>query len=180
MYCENRKLTDKKPPSNIPKSFSYSEEIFKDGTISYIRNLYYDETLQLVRYETRDRFQSVLDNDTEPIRVRRDPIIIVNDYNIGVSYRTNKDTGRCRIESISTSSIDLDANYTQSLLDSADGNFAIRLRSAKSLLQLDSDYIFTGRRMINGIFSIVFISKVNVGKTEFVNEYAFPSVYIHN
>jgi hypothetical protein len=132
--------------------------------------------LQLVRYETRDRFPSILRNDTDSIRFRPDPIIMINDYNIGVSYRINRDTNRCYIDGISSSSIDLDTNYTQTLLDSADGNFAIRLKSAKSLLQLDSDYLFTGSRRVNGIDANIFISKSQVGKTTFVNEYAFPFV----
>lgn len=34
LFCENRKLTDKQPPSNIPNSISFSEEIFKDNTIT--------------------------------------------------------------------------------------------------------------------------------------------------
>ena len=167
MFCENRKLTDKKPPSNIPTSFSFSEEIFKDNTITYIRNLFYNEQYKLVRYDTREGLEDVFNSV---------PLTIINDYNIGVSYRINKNTDLCTISSIETSAIELDANYTQSLLDSADGNFAIRLRSAKSLLQLDSDYIFTGRRYINGIDSNVFITKVTVGKTKLVNEYAFPVV----
>jgi hypothetical protein len=125
--------------------------------------------LQLVRYETREDLEAVFDSK---------PIIIINDYNIGVSYTINKNTNLCTIDGISTNSIDLDKNYTQSLLDSADGNFAIRLRSAKSLLQLDSDYIFTGNRMVNGIDANVFISKVNIGQTAFVNEYAFPTVLL--
>ena len=179
LYCENRKLTEKKPPSNIPAVFSYSEEIFKDSAISYIRNLFYDETLKLVRYETRERFQSIFNtNETEPDRFGDDPIIYINDYSIGVSYRINRNTDTCRIDSISTSSIDFDQQYTQSLLNSADGNYIIRLRSAKSLLQLDSDYLFTGKRTINGIDSNVFISKAFVGKIPFVNEYAFPVVSI--
>ena len=82
----------------------------------------------------------------------------------------------CQIQSISTSSIDFDQQYTQSLLNTADGNYVIRLRSAKSLLLLDSDYLQTGSRQINGIESNVFISKSIVGKTVFINEYAFPVV----
>ena len=166
-----------KPPSDIPQIFSYSEEIFKEQSISYIRNLFYDETLKLVRYETRDRFTSIFNqNQTESVSFGDDPIVYVNDYSIGVSYRFNKNTDACRIDSISTSSIDFDQQYTESLLNSADGNYIIRLRSAKSLLQLDSDYIFTGSRMINGISSNVFIAKSFVGKIPFINEYAFPVV----
>ena len=176
IYCQDRKLTDKKPPSKIPNSFSYSEELFVGGTVSYIRNLFYDEARQLVRYETRDRFQSIFDNETEPIRFSREPIIIINDFNIGVSYSMNRNTGFCRIGQIRSSSIDLDQEYTESLLNSADGNYAIRLRSAKSLLNLDSDYLFTGTRRVNGISSDIFISKKIVANKDFINEYAFPSV----
>jgi len=162
----------------VPTTLSYSEELFKDGTVSYVRNLFYDETRQLVRYETRDRFQSLFDNETEPIGFRDDPIITINDFNIGVSYRINKNTDTCRIGQIRSSSIDLDQEYTQSLLNSAEGNYAIRLRSVKSLLHLDSEYIYTGNAKINGIGSDIFISKVQVGKTNIITDYAFPSVSV--
>ena len=75
--------------------------------MSYVRNLFFDETRQLVRYETRDRFQSVFANETEPIRFTPSPIITINDFNIGASYRINKNTDLCEVGQIRSSSIDL-------------------------------------------------------------------------
>ena len=132
--------------------------------------------MQLIRYETRDNFGP--DNDTT-ITYNKDPIITVNDYNIGVTYKLNANTASCIYEPISAASIDFDKNFTQNLIDSGNG-YAIRMRSAKSLLQLDADYIFTGQRTVNGIFSDVFITKAKIGKMDFVTEYAFPAVFKNN
>ena len=124
----------------------------------------------MIRYETRDEFAT---NDTDNT-FDKDPIITVNDYNIGVSYKINKNTDSCTVQSISAGTFDADQNFTQSLIDA--GDYAIRLRSPESLLQLDADYIFTGQRRVNGINSNVFIAKKSVGKINIVNEYAFPAV----
>ena len=128
----------------------------------------------MIRYETRDEFDATNETDNT---FDKDPVITVNDYNIGVSYKINKNTAKCTVQSISAGTFDADQNFTQSLIDA--GDYAIRLRSPQSLLQLDTDYIYTGQRRINGIDANVFISKKSVGKINFVNEYAFPSVNLN-
>lgn len=126
----------------------------------------------MVRYETRNR----LNNESELV-FTKDPIIYVNDYTIGVSYHTNVNSGRCRIESLDAFAFGVDTNFTQTLLDTGNG-FAIRIKSASSLLELDSDYIYTGQREIDGIRSDVYVSKVSLAKNiSIINEYAFTSVF---
>ncbi|CAF0710186.1 unnamed protein product [Brachionus calyciflorus] len=168
VFCEKRKLTSIKPPKVSGGHLKFSEEIISKGVISHITDLVYDVDLQLVRYETRDRFG----NDSE-ISYDKYPHVYVNDYTLGVSYITNKHTGKCRIETIDPFAFASDANFTQEMLNS-DNGYAIRIKSPSSLLELDLDYIFTGQREIDGIMSDIFIAKSQLSKgITTINEYAF-------
>lgn len=100
----------------------------------------------------------------------------MNDYTIGVSYIKNKHTGRCRIESIDQFAFATDSNFTQAQLDSGNG-YALRSKSASSLLELDLDYFYNGQREIDGIKSDIFVAKIDVSKNiSVVNEYFFTPV----
>ncbi|RNA21589.1 antigen B membrane, partial [Brachionus plicatilis] len=131
-------------------------------------NIEFDSNLQIVRYETRDRF-----NNNSDINFDKYPHVFVNDYTIGVSYIKNKHTGRCRIESIDQFAFATDSNFTQAQLDSGNG-YALRSKSASSLLELDLDYFYNGQREIDGIKSDIFVAKIDVSKNiSVVNEYFF-------
>ncbi len=62
----------------------------------------------------------------------------------------------------------------------SNGSFVIRLKSPESFLLLNSDYIYTGRRISNNIPSESYISdrtSLNNNKT-FISEYSFSSEFI--
>lgn len=132
----------------------------------------YNEDLKLVRYETRN----IYTNDSSEVSFSKDPFIYINDYTVGVVYKTNANTGKCSIEAIENFAFATDKNFTQAQLDSGNG-YSIRIKSPSGLLELDSDYIYTGQRVIDGIQSDIYISKRNVAKGIVVyNEYAFTTV----
>lgn len=64
------------------------------------------------------------------------------------------------------------------MLNSGNG-YALRSKSANSLLELDHDYFFTGQREIDGIMSDIFVAKSNISQgIEIINEYVFTSVIL--
>lgn len=174
VYCAGRKET-KKPPK-VSARYAYSEELIQvdevqeGGTVSYLKKIYYDSELKLVRYEVRNK---VADETTFNVK---DPLIIIHDYNIGIAYGINKIYGNCSVQALSNSSFDSDSNYTSSMVEQGLG-FAVQLKNPESFLHLDSVYIYTGQRMKNGIPVDVFISnrtdKYGPVSLQSIHEYEF-------
>lgn len=162
--CLKRKIT--LPTPNITKQFRFSEEITSNGHTSYINDLSYNEFFKVVRYERRNRYKEA---DTF---YSRDPLITVHDYNIGVSFTINKNLGNCSITAIPVLSFDSDKNFTDSMFN-VDGSYVIRLKSPKSFLLLDSDYVYTGERKVNNVPSDIFVSDRSSSNKTFITEYAF-------
>jgi hypothetical protein len=67
-----------------------------------------------------------------------------------------------------------DANYTNALVES-ENSFIVRLKSGKSLLLLDSDYVFTGGRFLDDIHVETFISERKSINGTYLAEYAFTA-----
>lgn len=64
------------------------------------------------------------------------------------------------------------------MLSSGNG-YALRSKSANSLLELDLDYFYTGQREIDGIMSDIFVAKTDISQQiEVVNEYFFTPVIL--
>jgi hypothetical protein len=135
-----------------------------------VKNLAYNQPLQLIRYESRNLISA------PETFYSLDQLLFIHDYNIAISFAINKNLGNCSFSPILFDALDSDRNYTENLFNST-GSYVIRLKSAKSFLLLDSDYIYTGERKINNIPSDVFISKRNLTDQETILvEYAFSSV----
>jgi hypothetical protein len=92
-----------------------------------------------------------------------------------VQYRINKVLGSCSIRGIRSDDFGEDSEFTQSLDESGLG-LAIRMKSPKSFLDLDSDYIHTARRKMNGIPSDIYFSNRTYFNYNFFYEYAFSQV----
>lgn len=104
-----------------------------------------------------------------------DPLETINDYNIGVSFNYNKKLRNCSIIAIPAESLDEDTDYTSQLFNST-SSYIIKLRSPEALLGLDSDYIYTGSRVINDIPGDNFVSdRSNISGFPFTTEYVFTS-----
>lgn len=76
-------------------------------------------------------------------------------------------------------SYDEDESYTEDLFNS-NGSFVIRLKSPESFLLLNSEYVYTGRRISNNVPSESYISdrtSLNNNRT-FISEYSFSSEFI--
>ncbi len=129
----------------------------------------YDESFQLTRYHSRKVF-----NGTE-YTFSPEPLTYINDYNIGISYVINDNTGNCQIRSISPYTYDSDQSYTQQMIDNGNG-FAIRLKSPQGILHLDANFVYTGQRTLNEIPSNVFVAAQTNAKIQITNEYAFSAV----
>jgi hypothetical protein len=106
-----------------------------------------------------------------------DPLLIVNDYKVGVSYGINRNLGNCSIGSLQTAALEADQAFTQQMIDNNNG-YAIRMKSAKSLLGLDANYTYTGHRFVNQIPADAFVASYVNAKIAFVNEFTFSSVCI--
>jgi len=165
---------DRKPTLKTPKPsshFRFSHEDVTNGAVSYVRDLIYDSDRKLVRLEMRPPRGQLM----EQYFYVTDPLIVTNDYNLGVSFNYNKNLKNCSIISIPDTSFDEDYNYTLSLFNSSN-SFEVRLKSAESILGLDSEYIFNGQRMINDLPVDTFVSdRSGLTGTPTTAEYAFVS-----
>ncbi|CAF0773656.1 unnamed protein product [Brachionus calyciflorus] len=166
VVCANRKTTRQLP--QIPKQYRFSEEITNQAMTKYITNLNYNDLFKAVRYQRRNPRQE------EETFYSTDPLTIIHDYNIGVSFALNKYHRNCSISAISVLNFDSDKNFTNSLYDS-DGSYVIRLKSPESFLLLDSDYVYTGKRFVNNVPSDVYISDRSTRNKSIISEFAFSS-----
>ena len=94
-----------------------------------------------------------------------------------VSFTYNRRYENCSITPIPFVSYDEDESYTEDLFNS-NGSFVIRLKSPESFLLLDSEYIYTGRRLSNNVPSESFISdrtSLSSNNRTFISEYSFSS-----
>ena len=138
----------------------------------FYKNLAYDADLNMIRYETRSSIKEI--NTFYSL----DELLLVNDYNAGISFGLNRARGNCSIASISTSAFEDDADFTKAQLDSGNG-FSVRIKSPSSLLALNLNYTYTGVRQMNSIPADIFIAKDNsVKQLKVYNEYAFAFVSI--
>lgn len=96
------------------------------------------------------------------------------DFSIGVQYALNQVIGNCSIRGVRGSDFGEDFDFTNTYNQSGLG-FAIRLKSPESFLDLDSDYIYTGRRFVNGIYSDKYISNRSQFGVNLFYEYAFST-----
>lgn len=145
-----------------------------NGITTYLKDLVYNQAYQAIRYERRNyRIES-------ETFYSLDPLVTIHDYNIGVSFTINKYHRNCSITSIPVLSFDSDKNFTNNLFN-AEGSYVIRLKSPKSFLLLDSDYVYTGKRKVNNVPADVFISDRRMfnGNKTFISEFAFSSVSSH-
>lgn len=157
-----------KPPK--PKTnFRFSQEENSNGFTTYLKDLIYDSDRDLVSFELRPKVKE------EQTLFVTDPLRIIHDYNIGVSFTFNKNLKNCSIRAISDGSFDEDFDYTASLFNTSN-SFVIKLKSPESLLALDSDYVFTGSRTINSIPADTYVSdRSKIAGTPLTIEYAFTS-----
>ncbi len=126
----------------------------------------------MTRYHSRKVFST---NNASDYTFTKEPSLYINDYNIGVAYVFNENTGKCESRSVSPYTYASDQTYTQQMIDNGNG-FVIRLKSPKSLLHLDSDFVFTGKRVLNEMPTSVFVSSTTNAKINVTNEYAFSDV----
>jgi hypothetical protein len=91
---------------------------------------------------------------------------------LGVQYGINQIIGNCSIRGIQSDDFGEDSQFTATYNQSGLG-FAIRIRSPESFLDLDSVYIHTGKRTVNGIKSDVYISNRSDFKINTFYEYTF-------
>ena len=176
VVCKNRKVS--RPIPHIEdgyKRFLMSEEqVISSGRVdsaqvTYIKNYYYDEQYQAVRFDYRN-----LKKEEETFYTL-DPITVIHDYNVGVAIGINRLHGNCSFKGISNTTFEEDSNYTNTEFNS-DNSFIVRLKSGKSLLLLDGDYAFTGRRYIDNIPVVTYISERNLFNQTLAVEYAFTAV----
>lgn len=163
----NRKSTKKIP--SVGRYFRFSAEQSVNGFTNYLKDLVYDGDRQMVRIETRP-----MNKAPETFYVT-DPLKIINDYNIGVSFNYNRKLKNCSITAIPTSSLDEDSGFTEQQFNST-SSYLIKLRSPESLLGLDGEYIYTGSRVINNIPGDNYVSdKFNLTGIDFTSEYVFTA-----
>lgn len=167
IFCENRKKTQKIP--GTPSHFRFSQEESVNGVTNHIHDLIYDSDRNMVRVEQRPFKQQ------GPFFVS-DPLITINDYNIGVSFNLNRNLKNCSIVSIADDSFDADTNFTISLFNETN-NYVVQLKRPDSILSLDSDYIFTGKRRINNIPVDNYVSNRSylIQSGTIIAEYTFAS-----
>lgn len=175
VVCKNRKVS--RPIPHIEdgyKRFLMSEEqVISTGRadaaqVTYIKNYYYDEEYQAVRFDYRN-----LKKEEETFWTL-DPITVIHDYNVGVAIGINRLHGNCSFKGISNTTFEEDSNYTNTEFNS-DNSFIVRLKSGKSLLLLDGDYSYTGRRYIDNIPVVTYISERTLFNQTLAVEYAFTA-----
>ena len=167
LFCTKRKLT--KPLPAISNQFSYSEEDVTSDQITYLTDIHYAYKLNLIRYEAKNTRSSAISFYS------KDPIVFIADYSIGVQYGINKVLGNCSIRGIRSDDFGEDSEFTQSFNESGLG-LAIRMKSPQSFLSLDSDYVHTAKRKMNGIRSDIYISNRSSLGINYFYEYAFSQV----
>lgn len=123
----------------------------------------------MLRYEARNPVQS------DATFYSTDPLTFISDYSIGVQYGINQVIGNCSVRGIRSNDFGQDAQFTETYMQSGLG-FAIRLKSPESFLNLDNEYIFTGKREINGISSDRYISNATQLEINSFYEYYFSRV----
>lgn len=134
------------------------------------KDFIFDEDLQLVKLEYRNKKKEAT------TFYSTDPLTMIHDYNIGVTFAYNHLLRNCTIAGITNSSFDEDAEFTNSLEN--EHSYYVRMRSAKSVLFLDREYVYTGERYSSeGLRVKTFLSNVtNEFKTNTVIDYKFTSV----
>jgi hypothetical protein len=148
---------------------SYSEETVFGQTITYLKDLHYDSTVNMVKVELRDYRKQ-----DSPFYVT-DPLLAIHDYKIGVSFTINEALGNCTITPISNTSLGSDTAYAASLL-AANNSYVIRIKSPEALLQLDTPYVYTGKDDVYGVTVDRYVSdRSALFKTPLFAEYTFAS-----
>ena len=108
-----------------------------------------------------------------------DPLTIIHDYNIGVSFAYNHILRNCTITGITNSSFDEDAEFTHTLEN--EHSYYVRMKNAESVLFLDREYVYTGERYNEGMRVKSYLSNVtNDFKTNTVIDYQFSAVRLYN
>jgi hypothetical protein len=126
--------------------------------------------MKAIRYETKS-----IERNPVTFNVL-DPLLFISDYSIGVQYALNKNLGNCSIRGIQNSNdFGEDFEFEKDLMASGLG-FAIQLKNPESFLQLDADYIYTGKRQVNGISADKYIASKMVFDIEQILEYSFSIV----
>jgi hypothetical protein len=104
-------------------------------------------------------------------------VLIVNDYKVGVSYGINRNLGNCSVGSLQTAALEADPVFTQQTID--DNNvYAFRMKSPNSLLGLDANYTYTGRRFVNQFTADAYVARKVTAKIALINEFTASSVRI--
>ena len=139
------------------------------------KDFIFDEDYQLVKLEYRNSRKEAT------TYFSTDPLTIIHDYNIGVSFAYNHVLRNCTISGITNSSFDEDAQFTNSLDN--EHSYYVRMKSAQSVLFLDRPYVYTGERYSSeGVRVKSYLSNItNEFKTNTVIDYQFTSVscFIH-
>ncbi|CAH1772789.1 unnamed protein product [Owenia fusiformis] len=147
VYCEGRKKT--KPLPNLPKAFSYREEIVSpDTTNIQFADVYYDYNYKLVRFDNRNPVVA-------PPYYTTGPIVEIHDYTTGVSYARDVDNGNCTIAAL-TDNFD---NTLSPVNRTKDPGYVLRMRRPLELLFLDDTYVYIGKRIIRSVPCDVFSSR---------------------
>ena len=134
---------------------------------TYQRDIVYDSYFNGVKLEMRP----VSEEDTEFYVT--DPLFIIHDFNIGVSFTRNEKLGNCSITPLTANSLDVDAKFTQLLVEQ-NNTYVIKLKSPDSLFSLDSDHIYIGKRLTNNVPSDVYLSnRTTTEGRPMLTEFAF-------
>ncbi|KAL8598669.1 hypothetical protein ACOMHN_013552 [Nucella lapillus] len=142
VICLTRNST--KPLPKLGQHFSYREEVSAPRatgvpTIDEV-DFWYDNDLQLIRYDQRDAPQGA----SSYFPLSTGPFTIIHDYTVGVQYAIAKDTGACSIDPIPVNAKGLDAVYNITRQH-------LGMRGPARFFNLDKGgYVYAGKRSARG------------------------------
>ena len=124
--------------------------------------------MKLVSYELASDQNSTIDY------FQNDPLVYINDYNVGIQYVLNKQKGNCSIRGVRE--FDNVAEDTEFEKDQAAKlSYILRMKSPEQYFRFDADYVKTSTRLVNGIMSDKYVAGVNLYQVDSVFEYSFSN-----
>ncbi|CAG5116876.1 unnamed protein product, partial [Candidula unifasciata] len=162
---DNSDLVQSRPLPSLPSAFSYRlETVVPSSSTVEETYVWYDQSLGLVRFDTRDPYSD------EPYTITH-----IHDFSIGVAYEINQVTDKCTVSPIASSGL-FDVT-TGTVSSTRNGGLVVTMSSPNALFFLDDTYTYVGQSTTRGILCDVFESKRGDFDMEYYNTTTQDTVF---